>query len=129
MSILITTVVSMLGIQGVRAIYMSLKKERTMVAEGGEVLPFSVWFVLGLEVVLNPIFAYIMLCDLQEYRTLILDSTMTIIATVVLTYIVVAFTTRVIIVLLITIIKYFYIKRIKKAYSNKESVDVFEEVD
>lgn len=123
---IIVVLVTFMLLQAVRALYMSLKKERVMVREGGSPLPTSAWVFLLIEVATAPLFLWGYLVLVTPIVALIPTSTLWLAIVTGLGYFISVFLSRVISTLIATITRVILIKKHEKALKGNTEQEVAE---
>lgn len=123
---IIVVLVTFMLLQAVRALYMSLKKERVMVREGGSPLPTSAWVFLLIEVATAPLFLWGYLVIVTPIVALIPASTLWLATVTGLGYFISVFLSRVISTLIATITRVILIKKHEKALKGNTEQEVAE---
>lgn len=123
---IIVVLVTFMLLQAVRALYMSLKKERVMVREGGSPLPTSAWVFLLIEVATAPLFLWGYLVIVTPIVALIPASTLWLAVVTGLGYFISVFISRVISTLVATITRVILIKKHEKALKGNTEQEVAE---
>lgn len=123
---IIVVLVTFMLLQAIRALYMSLKKERVMVREGGSPLPTSAWVFLLIEVATAPLFLWGYLVIVTPIVALIPASTLWLAVVTGLGYFISVFISRVISTLVATITRVILIKKHEKALKGNTEQEVAE---
>lgn len=121
---IIVVLVTFMLLQAVRALYMSLKKERVMVREGGSPLPTSAWVFLLIEVITAPLVLWGYLVLVTPLVALLPTSTLWLAVVCGAGYFVSVFLSRVVSTLIATITRIVIIKKHAKAIQGNTEQEV-----
>lgn len=120
----ITAMVVFMVSQAVRAIYASVKKERTMVREGESPLPTSVWVFLLIEVVIAPLATWGLATLAVPMVALMPDSLMWLSIFVVVIYMLSVTIARVLSVSVAWGVKVYMVRKYKKELKGKQEQEI-----